>query len=77
MWPKKSLEMKHFSKSASVDSDLQNISNVQLNTIFDWLRDIHGQNIRLLNLLKVLTNEIQSSSPLGESTSLPEFTQDV
>ncbi len=62
MFQKKSLEMNYFSKSASVDSDLQNISNVQLQSIFDWLRDIHMQNKRLLNSLSILTRQFDETS---------------
>jgi len=72
MTEEKSLEMKNFSFKSSglIKNDSQ-----EYRTICDWLRQIHGQNTRLLNLFKVLQNEIlQSSSPLGEpSLDIPDL----
>ncbi len=71
---KKSLEMNNFFKSSSEDDDFKNISSKDFTTLCSWLRDIHGQNIRVLNLLKILSNELrQSSSPLGEPDVLERY----
>ncbi len=70
MSQEKSLEMKNFSFKSS---GLIKNDSLEYRTICNWLRDIHQQNIRLLNLFKVLQNEIvQSSSPLGEPMELED-----
>ncbi len=67
--------MKNFSFKSS---GLIKNDSLEYRTLCNWLRDIHNQNVRLLNLFKVIQNDMrQSSSPLGESSSLPEFTEDV
>ncbi len=48
---KKSLEMPHFFKSA--ETDFKNLDLLQYKTMCDWLRQIHTQNTRIINLLKV------------------------
>ncbi len=58
--------MNNFFKSSSEDSDFKNISSKEFTTVCSWLRDIHGQNIRLLNYMKIIQNEI------NESKSEPE-----
>ncbi len=58
--------MNKFFKSSSEDSDFKNISPVELQSIFDWLRDIHMQNKRIMNTMKLILGELQSSSPLEE-----------
>jgi len=70
MTQRESLRMKNFSFKSSglIKNDSQ-----EYRTLCDWLRDIHNQNVRLLNLIKVLQNEIlQSSSPLGEPMELED-----
>ncbi len=67
---KKSLEMNNFFKSSSEDSDFKNISSKDYANLCAWLRDIHGQNIRLLNFMKIIHNDLQPSSPLGEPVEL-------
>jgi len=60
--------MNYFSKSRSSRLDFENINSKEFTTVCSWLRDIHGQNIRLINQNKLLIDYIitQSSSPLGE-----------
>ncbi len=53
-----------FSKSSGLT---KNLSDNDFKTLCSWLRDIHNQNVRLLNLMKVLNNAVlQSTSPSEE-----------
>ncbi len=60
----KSLTMLNFSKSRQSRLDFEKIDTKEFTTVCSWLRDIHGQNIRLLNLMKIIQNELTDDSVL-------------
>ncbi len=56
--------MNYFSKSRQSRLDFENIDSKDMSTLCSWLRDIHGQNIRLLNYMKIIQNQLSDDSVL-------------
>ncbi len=65
----KSRSMKFISKSRE---DLQKLSSSDFQTLCSWLRDIHNQNIRLINQFKILEHKLDDLTPVTPQERLPE-----